>query len=46
LFNNSAIHGVDNYQGRRIGLTMDLTSIFGNYITALNEIHHSDILFI
>jgi hypothetical protein len=46
LFNNSAIHGVDNYQGRRIGLTMDLTSIFGDYTTALKEIPNSDILFI
>lgn len=31
LFNNAAIHGVDNYKGRRISLTLDLTSNFGSY---------------
>lgn len=46
LFNNSAIHGVDNYQTRRIGLTIDLTPIFGDYFSALKEISHSDILYI
>ena len=45
LFNNAAIHGVDNYQGRRLGLTMDLSFAFDSYQSAREKINHSGILF-
>jgi hypothetical protein len=48
LINNSAIHGVDNYIGKRTSLTFDLTNInvFENYEDAVVKINDSKILFL
>jgi hypothetical protein len=48
LINNSAIHAVDNYVGKRTSLLFDLTnvSIFQNYEDAVVKINDSKILFL
>jgi hypothetical protein len=48
LINNSAIHGVDNYIGKRTSLTFDLTDlgVFTDYQDAVTKIKHSRILFL
>ena len=48
LINNSAIHAVDNYVGKRTSLLFDLTNvnIFQNYEDAVVKINDSKILFL
>ncbi len=48
LFNNSAIHGVDNYVGKRTSVLFDLTDtgVFENYKDAVEKIKDSKILFL
>jgi hypothetical protein len=48
LINNSAIHAVDNYTGKRTSLLFDLTNVseFQNYEDAVVKINDSKILFL
>jgi hypothetical protein len=48
LINNSEIHGIDNYRGRRISLIFNLTDlgVFKNYEDAAANIKDSKILFL
>ncbi len=46
LFNNAAIHGVDNYQGRRLSLSIDLTPSFDSYEMAWTHLSNTKGLFL